>query len=602
MRVRNTHRLATLLALLHALGGQAAAQPEPPARQTATPAQETATPDYSWVPIVEPGDGEVPEPPGGNWLVDGEGRQYTLFRWEKHAGYYDLDDDARSVTLRHGVRFTVEHQDDRHLYLRWYRTAPIVADLAAARAAAADDEYRPGHRDEIPVQDRLRLESWDEGLPRSGQWRNGFAVADFDGDGHLDLAHGPPRKGPFAEPIVFLSDGAGRWRRWMDARFPPLPYDYGDVAAGDLDGDGWMDLALAAHHSGLFALYGNGKGRFESRSEGLPTRRRPQQNATPSAPGSADGAASREPPGSTDDTASPEPPGSTDDTASPEPPAFTSRAIALADWDGDGRLDLLALAEGPTTTRDLTSGESPLGKVIFLNRGSGGWQALHGPGALMGDTLLPADLDRDGRLDFVTDSRVVGSAELLNFGAPGVGWTAASLPEPHPGLRTQAVAVADFNGDGRPDLALAFKSRSGSTAWRGLDVLFGAAERGWRRSSVWGGPERGDATEITALAAGDLDGDGDADLVALAADGTTRLLINDGGGDFTLELSPETDPVPDHRYCAGYSAAIVDLDRDGRGEVVAGFAGEPGSEAMLLGAVPAQCRARGALRVWKVSR
>jgi hypothetical protein len=164
------------------------------------------------------------------------------------------------------------------------------------------------------------------------------------------------------------------------------------------------------------------------------------------------------------------------------------------------------------------------------------------------------------------------------------------------------VAVADFDGDGRPDLALAFKSRSGSIAWRGLDVLFAAADRGWRRSSVWGGPERGDATEITTLAAGDLDGDGDADLVALAADGATRLLINDGRGDFTLELAPEADPAPDHRYCAGYSAAIVDLDRDGRGEVVAAFAGEPGSEAMLLGAAPAQCRARGSLRVWKVSR
>jgi hypothetical protein len=105
---------------------------------------------------------------------------------------------------------------------------------------------------------------------------------------------------------------------------------------------------------------------------------------------------------------------------------------------------------------------------------------------------------------------------------------------------------------------------------------------------------------MTALAAGDLDGDGHPDLVALTERGEMRLFVNDGRGDFARELTPEADPGREHVYCAGYAVRVVDLDGDARGEIVAAFAGEPGSEAMLVGALPARCRAEGALRVFKV--
>ncbi|HVR29299.1 MAG TPA: VCBS repeat-containing protein [Thermoanaerobaculia bacterium] len=549
--------------------------------------QDDDAPDYSWVPIVEPGEATVPDPPGGRWLVDQNGREYTLFRWEKHEGYYRFEsEDQRLVRLRPGLAFTVEHHDDRFLYLRWYRSE-AAGDRSAAGAstgftadADADAPAGPAPTAREPVrQDALLLVPWDEGLPRSGQWRNGFAVADVDGDGHLDLAHGPPRKGGLAEPVIFLGDGAGRWRPFTTARFPPLPYDYGDIAAGDLDGDGRMDLVLAVHNTGLFALYGDGRGGFASRSEGLPRHRQEPESTPPAALG---GAAVQHPRS-----------------------RFSSRAIALADWDRDGRLDILALAEGPSSVRDLADGALPLGKVVFRNRGDSGWEAVNGPGALMGDAILVADLDGDGLLDFVTDSRVVGSAELLNFGLPDGGWRTAALPDPRPRLRVRAVALADFDADGRLDLALAWRAGYGGEPWWGLDVYFAMpGEPGaptWRRSSIWAAPDHGGGEGLTALAAGDLDADGDADLVALDAEGGISLLVNDGTGSFALDPSPEAEPGPEHRHCAGYRAAIVDLDRDGRGEVVAAFAGEPGSETIFGGTRASRCRARGALRVWKVS-
>jgi hypothetical protein len=55
-----------------------------------------------------------------------------------------------------------------------------------------------------------------------------------------------------------------------------------------------------------------------------------------------------------------------------------------------------------------------------------------------------------------------------------------------------------------------------------------------------------------------------------------------------------------HHHCSGYRARIADLDGDGRAELAAVFAGEPGSEALLFGKVKTRCPARGAVRVWKV--
>ena len=70
----------------------------------------------------------------------------------------------------------------------------------------------------------MRFAPFGEGLPTSGQWREGFRIADMNEDGHPDIVHGPRRKeaGP---PVIFLGDGKGSWTRWAEARFPSLPYD-----------------------------------------------------------------------------------------------------------------------------------------------------------------------------------------------------------------------------------------------------------------------------------------------------------------------------------------------------------------------------------------
>ena len=566
---------------------------------------------YDWVPVVEPSASTVPEPPDGKWMKDEDGLEYTLFAWRKHEGFYTFDPGQPGyVKLNHILRLKVEHEDDQFLYLRWYKTAPIVESLAKDEAKEAEKlaTIERSYTTEIASSDGLRLVPWEAGLPKSEQWRNGFGLADMNGDGHLDLVHGPPRKGSVTVPVIFLGDGAGSWRYWDSAKFPSLPFDYGDVAVGDLDLDGHQDIVLASHLTGFFALRGDGKGGFTAWSQGLPLRRSAIQRqheierellrrSQPNAPKSPPPRTPKRD-GQPGENAKKE----KQEKAPAEPPAFTSRAIALADWNGDGRLDIVALSEGPTAIQDVADEVAPpLGKVIFLNEGDGTWKALQGPGQLMGDVVLPVDLDRDGHLDFVTDSRLISGPQIFNFGGAVDGsWTVGEIPEMREKLIIHSVAVDDFDRDARPDVALSFQSAEGGQIRQGVDLYRATGEaRAWVRSSIYATNVQ-ETEGMDTVVAGDVDSDGDADLVALTVEGNTWLFVNDGKGGFVRELSPEADPGKDHLYCAGYDAAVVDLDGDGRNELVASFAGEPGSEALSVGTMAQRCRARGMIRVWKV--
>ena len=137
------------------------------------------------------------------------------------------------------------------------------------------------------------------GLPVGGKWQMGFDVADMNGDGELDLVLPPPRLGTPPHPSIYLGDGAGDFRYWDSAKWSPeVPFDYGDVKVADFDKDGNMDLVIAIHFKGQYVIYGSEKREFR-KIQKLP---------------------------------------------SPDP-RVTSRATTVADFDGDGRMDIAFLAE-----------------------------------------------------------------------------------------------------------------------------------------------------------------------------------------------------------------------------------------------------------------
>lgn len=115
----------------------------------------------------------------------------------------------------------------------------------------------------------IKFEESSDGLPRTGSWRNTLTVADMNGDGFPDIIAPPQRGLAGAIPSVFLGDGKGHWRPWNEAVWP-YGFDYGSVVAADFNKDGHMDLAFGVHLNGVRVLLGDGKGHFTDASDGLP--------------------------------------------------------------------------------------------------------------------------------------------------------------------------------------------------------------------------------------------------------------------------------------------------------------------------------------------
>lgn len=437
---------------------------------------------------------------------------------------------------------------------RWF-VAGLLATLLVATSANGQ------------LSSELQLDPIGTGLPDRGQWRNGFDVADMNGDGALDVLHGPPRAGD-GRPAIYLGDGAGSFKRWATVEFPDLPYDYGDAAAADFDGDGFVDLALAVHLRGLVALRGDGAGNFRHWRDGLALR--------------IPGAGSNAHP-------------------------FSSRAIHAADWDGDGRPDLIALGEGPdpVSLANPDAGmDSSYGLRVWLNPGppSSSWQSVPRSGSdkpLFGDSLAVADLNGDGLLDLATASQIYARRDIVNLGREDGGWTAIEVDAlPRRGY-VSAVATTDRDGDGRSELAVAsLRLRAGNWVSR-IDLL------AWQPGSTF---TRRPVAELAArggfagLAWGDVNGDGANDLVAAHASGAVWVFVGSETGGLVRATASALESAGES--CKGYHVRLADLDGDGRDEIIAAFADEPSAlSTALLGSPPTPgCVSGGSIRAWKLRR
>src|SRR5262249_4371311 len=142
-----------------------------------------------------------------------------------------------------------------------------------------------------------------------------------------------------------------------------------------------------------------------------------------------------------------------------------------------------------------------------------------------------ADLDDDGRLDLVTAARgdadecytIFGSVKsFLGWGAGGTFLTSHSLPA---GVSPDAIAAGDFDGDGRADVAVGHVNE-GPYASDGIFVIAGGSIA---RTLLAG-------TDVGFLATADLDGDGRLDLAATEDDpdsiGGDSIVLLFGAGSY----------------------------------------------------------------------
>lgn len=324
-----------------------------------------------------------------------------------------------------------------------------------------------------------------------------IAVADLDEDGRLDLALS--RRGP-GQVALLLSQGDGGLRA-----LTPLSVGAGAdaLALADLDGDGHRDLAVATT-AGL-ALW-TAAGPVSFRSAAL----HPLAPAVSLAVGDVDGD------GRPDIVAASTGAGQVQLllsqgaalTAAPRSPLRLTlpappSAVALADLDQDGRLDLVAAAGGAL--------------YHLRNRGADLAGPFAPPTAYPVDAdlsaLLLRDVDGDGQVDVITSAAGGTVYVLRNLGGGVLEidklWARYGAA---PGAR--ALVLAQLDGDGRPDLLTA--NRDAST----LSLLRGGPGGLFQRPALGFGTE----AAPVALAALDLDGDGRADL-AVACQGSAHLQV-----------------------------------------------------------------------------
>jgi FG-GAP-like repeat len=230
-------------------------------------------------------------------------------------------------------------------------------------------------------------------------------------------------------------------------------------------------------------------------------------------------------------------------------------SMALADFDGDARLDLA----------------SARSQRIELRQGLEG--AQFGPPTVLSmpasraQDLVFGDVDGDGDLDLA--AAILGDAGNLWLG-DGAGNFASSSIAGDPGQhRETAVALGDLNGDGFPELVLGTVGGWPDQIWFNGG---GSCEGGPAANGYWFGYDPipvdlpGTASTLD-IALADVDLDGDLDLLtAHGGDQPDRLFLNDGLGNMTL--SAQAFPARDTQ-----SLTLADVDRDGDPDLVAGMPG-----------------------------
>jgi hypothetical protein len=315
-----------------------------------------------------------------------------------------------------------------------------------------------------------------------------LAVGDFNRDGFLDVA------GVNEAGVVSILLGKG------DGTFQPpqtmqLQGSGSKIVAADLNGDGILDLAVAAEASSypvsfpgaVWVGLGQGDGTF---------------------------------------------------TFSQLPGGGAS-GLAVADVDGNGKLDLVA-ALGFLNPRGR-------GLAVYLGNGDGSFQNplfLNDPSGPV--AVAARDLNRDGLPDLVAAEGALGLGGVAVFLGTGQGYFAAPVYLKGDIAQADAVTVGDVDGDGIPDIVAAHRDDDQLSLYLGLGDGTFRPERILYSGS---GP--------TAVAIADLNRDGIPDVVAANYySSDLSLLYGQGSGSFPQQL----------RFAAGVGAQAVtlgDFNRDG---------------------------------------
>jgi hypothetical protein len=346
----------------------------------------------------------------------------------------------------------------------------------------------------------------------------GLVTGDFNGDGKRDVVSWSQ-----SGLSVQLGNGDGTLRPAqvypLDNLTPP-PLSNACIVAADINGDGKLDVVTLADgcdycqtnptHRGVVVWLGKGDGTFQS-------------------PVGYDGIGEGH-----------------------------LTAIALADLNGDGKLDAVVAAD-----QDAGSAGSTL--TVLLGNGDGTFGAPTGFPTGPGNPFMFVlrDFNGDGKLDAVVTDVDQGALALMLGNGDGTFQAPATVPVTSgSGLGLGALAVGDFNKDGKLDLIVSTFDISGSSSIANVDFVQGNGDGTFQAPQVLF-----NATVTYSIFVGDFDGDGNADLAFNPADSPllnseyrAMALIVNGKGDGTFR-APQLVP-------AGLTITAADFNGDGKIDLV----------------------------------
>jgi hypothetical protein len=312
------------------------------------------------------------------------------------------------------------------------------------------------------------------------------SIGDLNGDGHLDIVLAKGRHWPQADVVLF-SDGKGHFKQG-----PPLPNkpdrSYSAPLA-DLNGDGSLDIVISNDAPDpKIILLNDGKGNFRM--------------------GGTFG-----------------------------DPNWPTRNVVLADFNGDGFPDIaVANRPGPAQVC-LNDGHAHFTCKPFAPETS--------------SSILAADMNGDGKVDIIVPCRDDCQSQI--YFNDGKGNFPTKKPFGPAVSSTRAIAIADFDGDGKPDIAACHEEV-------GLYIYFGNGESLKIADK--------DALPYSMIAA-DLNKDGHPDIIVGFVEAPGQIYFNDGTGK-TFTRVPFGD-----KKGATYGIAVADLDGDGWPDIVAARSDAP---------------------------
>ncbi|MDA1050594.1 MAG: FG-GAP-like repeat-containing protein [Planctomycetota bacterium] len=392
------------------------------------------------------------------------------------AGWTVYLDSNTNGQLDDGEARTVTAADD-----------PNTANEDESGLYAFEDLVRATYSVSVVPQDQWKITSPNAITLSTSEFETGdgaqsVAAGDFDGDGDQDLA---VANGVTNNISILLNNGSGDFTQVVNV---PVGFGPSSVAVGDLDGDGDLELVVANLFSGNVTILTNNGAASFSAGASLAT-------------------------------------------------ALGPVSVTLADLDGQNGLDMAVVAEFANKVS------------VLLNNGGGSFAAaVNYSVGLAPQSVSAGDLDGDGDLDLAVANFDTGDVSILKNNASGGFSVPTNL---RVGDGPFSVTMVDLDGDNDLDLAVAnVLSDDVSILRNNGNGTFSAAAN----FAAGSGP--------SFVTSADLDLDGDPDLIITNRSSTNlAILLNDRGVGFIAASNLGVGDFP-ARLAKAVTAVNLDGDSD----------------------------------------